>query len=181
MGIQEVAIPVHAIAASLVILLAPVNIIRRRKDTAHKTIGRSWVIAIYLTCVSGMFIYINGGFTIFHALAIYTFVTTTLGVIAIRRGKKREHVRHMTASWVAALIAGSFAAFVPGRYIPTLAVSDPLLLGSVVAALVAASTLWVAWVLAYFGRKPRSRRKSRDLVRHRRTTPRRSGPSSSSV
>ena len=91
-------IPIHAIAASLVILLAPVNILRRRKDRAHKALGRTWVIAMYLVCVSGMFIYTIGGFTVFHALAIFTFATTTLGVIAIRRGNVRSHIGNRVGS-----------------------------------------------------------------------------------
>ncbi|WP_324013736.1 DUF2306 domain-containing protein [Microbacterium sp. JZ37] len=158
-------IPIHAIAASLVILLAPVNILRRRKDRAHKTLGRTWVIAMYLVCVSGMFIYTIGGFTVFHALAIFTFATTTFGVIAIRRGNVRSHIGNMVGSWLGALAAGAFAAFVPGRFIPTLAVSDPAVLWSAVAAIVIAATAWVAFVLARFGAPARRRVPRAALIR----------------
>lgn len=141
-------IAIHALAASGVVLLAPVQIIRRTKDRRHRWIGRSWVILMYLVCVSGMFIYtLSGSFTIFHALAIFTFGTTTLGVIAIRRGDIRRHIGMMVGSWLGALTAGAFAAIIPGREIPQLAVDDPGLLWGAVAAIVIAATVWVGYVL----------------------------------
>lgn len=146
-------IPMHAIAASLVILLAPVQVLRRRKDRAHRYIGRSWVVAMYLTCVSGMFIYsLTGGFTIFHGLAIFTFGTTTLGVINARQGKMAAHRGNMIGGWVGALVAGGFAALGPTRDIPMWAVGDPVLFWSIVAAIIAASTVSVWFVLVRFGR-----------------------------
>ena len=143
-------IAVHAIAAAGVVLLAPVQLIRRPKDNRHKTIGRSWVVLMYLVCVSGMFIYsLTGAFTVFHALAIYTFATTTLGVIAIRRGNVRRHIGMMVGSYLGALTAGIFAAAVPGREIPQLAVSDPGLLWSLIAVIIVAVTTWAIFVLRF--------------------------------
>lgn len=139
---------VHAMAASGVILLAPVQLIRRSKDNKHKAIGRSWVVLMYLVCVSGMFIYsLTGSFTMFHALAIFTFFTTTLGVIAIRRGIIRLHVGMMVGSWLGALTAGVFAVLIPSRDIPKLAVQDPTLLWSLIAVILACVTAWVIYVL----------------------------------
>lgn len=153
MDIEAVIIPVHAVAASLVILLAPVQVLRRRKDRAHRYIGRSWVVAMYFTCVSGMFIYsLTGGFTIFHGLAIFTFGTTTLGVINARSGKVLAHRGNMTGGWIGALIAGGFAVLGPSRDIPKWAVGDPVLFWSIVAVIIAASTVWVWFVLMRFGR-----------------------------
>ena len=147
------AIALHAIAASLVILLGPVQIVRRRKDAAHKALGRSWVVCMYLVCVSGMFIYtLSGSFTIFHALAIFTFGTTTLGVINIRRGRVRAHVGNMVGSYIGAVVAGLFAALVPSREIPQLAADSPVVLWSIVAVIVVGATAWVAFVLTHFGR-----------------------------
>lgn len=143
-------IALHATAASGVVLLAPIQIIRKKKDERHKLIGRSWVVLMYLVCVSGMFIYtLSGSFTVFHALAIFTFGTTTAGVIAIRRGKVRRHVFMMVGSWLGALTAGAFAAFVPGREIPALAVSDPGLLWTIIAVILAAVTGWAFYVLRF--------------------------------
>ncbi|GAA4283062.1 hypothetical protein GCM10022261_05930 [Brevibacterium daeguense] len=155
----HIVIAVHALAGSLVILLAPVNLLRRPKDSAHRMIGRSWVLMMYLVCVSGMFIYsLSGGFTIFHALAIFTFGTTTLGVLAIRRRDVRSHIGNMVGSWLGAIGAGAFAFAAPGRTIPTLAIEDPALLWGLVSAVVLVATGWVSWVLL---RVPDTRRPTR--------------------
>ncbi|PCC53985.1 DUF2306 domain-containing protein [Brevibacterium aurantiacum] len=143
-------IAIHALAASGVVLLAPVQLIRRTKDRKHRWIGRSWVILMYFVCISGMFIYtLSGSFTVFHALAIFTFATTTIGVISIRLGKVRGHVSMMVGSWLGALAAGTFAAIIPSRDIPQLAVAEPGLLWGAVAFVVIAATLWVGYVLRF--------------------------------
>lgn len=144
---QTVLVTIHAIAASLVILLGPVNFLRRRKDIRHKIIGRTFGVMMYFVCISGMFIYTMGGFTIFHALAIFTFTTTTIGIIAIRRHNVRLHMRMMIGSWAGTVTAGAFAALIPGRRIPTLAIEDPALLWTIVAAVVAAATITVVLIL----------------------------------
>lgn len=143
-------IAIHALAASGVVLLAPVQLIRRTKDRKHRWIGRSWVILMYFVCISGMFIYtLSGSFTVFHALAIFTFATTTIGVISIRLGKVRRHVSMMVGSWLGALAAGTFAAIIPSRDIPQLAVAEPGLLWGAVAFVVIVATLWVGYVLRF--------------------------------
>lgn len=143
-------IAIHALAASGVVLLAPVQLIRRTKDRKHRWIGRSWVILMYFVCISGMFIYtLSGSFTVFHALAIFTFATTTIGVISIRLGKIRRHVSMMVGSWLGALAAGTFAAIIPSRDIPQLAVAEPGLLWGAVALVVIVATLWVGYVLRF--------------------------------
>ena len=153
MAIDTLVIPVHAVAASLVILLGPVQVLRRRRDRAHRYIGRSWVVAMYLTCVSGMFIYsLTGGFTIFHGLAIFTFGTTTLGVINARRGSMIAHRGNMIGGWIGALVAGGFAVLGPTRDIPMWAVGSPVLFWSIVAGIVVTCTVWVWFVLMRFGR-----------------------------
>lgn len=146
----SLVIAIHAIAATGVVLLGPIQILRRTKDRRHRFIGRSWVVLMYLVCTSGMFIYsLTGSFTLFHALAIWTFISTTLGVIAIRRGNVRRHIGMMVGSYLGALVAGIFAAVVSGREIPQLAVSDPGLLWSLVAGIVVAVTAWAIFVLRF--------------------------------
>ncbi|NYI67432.1 DUF2306 domain-containing protein [Spelaeicoccus albus] len=155
-------IALHATAASGVVLLAPIQIIRKKKDARHKLIGRSWVILMYLVCASGMFIYtLTGSFTVFHALAIFTFGTTTVGVMAIRKGKVRRHIFMMVGSWLGALTAGLFAAIVPGREIPSLAVSDPGLLWTIIAVILVAITGWAVYVLRFAPVRPRTSKRPR--------------------
>lgn len=143
-------IAAHATAATLMVLLPFVQVFRRAKDTAHRWIGRSWLVCAWTVCVSGMFIYtLTGGFTPFHALAILTFCSTTFGLIQIRRGRMRLHAFCMVSSWLGAVVAGGFAAFVPGRDIPRLAVADPQLLWGMAVGIAVAATLWVVAVLIF--------------------------------
>ncbi|WP_166973582.1 DUF2306 domain-containing protein [Brevibacterium atlanticum] len=158
-------VAIHAIAASGVVLLGPIQILRRTKDRKHRFIGRSWVILMYFVCVSGMFIYsLTGSFTAFHALAIWTFISTTLGVMAIRRGKVRRHIFMMVGSYLGAVTAGVFAAIIPGRDIPRLAVSDPELLWSLVALVIVLATAWAVFVLGFVSGQDRVSADAGDAV-----------------
>ena len=44
-------ITLHAVAALTAVLLGPVQILRRRRDRAHRVIGAVWVSAIVVTSV----------------------------------------------------------------------------------------------------------------------------------
>lgn len=112
------------------------------------------MISVYVVCLSGMFNCTSGGrFTIFHAPAIFTFGTTTLGGVQIRPGNVTGHAANLIGSYAGALVAGAFAALAPGRVLPTLAVDDPILLWSVVALIVVIVTAWAAWVMVRFGHR----------------------------
>lgn len=144
---QTALIVIHAIAASFVILFGPVNILRRRKDAQHKLLGRIYAAMMSFVCISGMFIYTDGGFTIFHALAIVNFSCVTIGILAIRRRNVHLHRGMMIGSWLGTTIAGAFAVLIPGRRIPTLAVEDPTLLWSIVAAVIIGAAIVVTMIL----------------------------------
>jgi len=155
--LQTVLIVIHALAASFVILFGPVNVLRPRKDARHRLLGRIYAAMMYFVCVSGMFIYTDGAFTIFHFLAIVNLASVTIGILAIRRRNVRLHRGMMIGSWLGTAIAGAFAVLIPGRRIPTLAVEDPALLWGIIAAIVLAATITAALVLrapARAGRAP---------------------------
>ena len=76
----------HVIAALFVLAIGPVQILRRRRDRIHRTMGYLWVAAMYYVCVSSFWIVSDGHFTWLHGLSAFTIVTVTLGLIsAIRR------------------------------------------------------------------------------------------------
>lgn len=133
---------VHASTAFLAIALGPVNMIRRRRDALHRLIGRTWVGLIYTTCLSGLLI-TEHGITLFHALALFTIGTVTLGLWRIRRGDPVNHAAHMIGSYIGLLVAFGFAAFLPARLIQQTATDDPLGLTVYALVLVAALSGWV--------------------------------------
>jgi len=145
--LQTALICVHAVAAGFVIVFGPVNFLRRRKDSRHKLLGRIFAVMMAFVCISGMFIYSIGGFTIFHALAILNFSCTAISILAIRKGNVPLHRGMMIGGWLGTIIAGAFAVLVPGRRIPTLAAHDPAMLWTIVTIVVAAAATVVILVL----------------------------------
>lgn len=138
-------IAVHAICALTVLVLGPVQILRPRRDRAHRLLGRTWAVAMVLTCGSS-FLITPHGFTWLHGLAIFALVSLTLGVLAIRRRNVRMHRNNLIGSYLGTAIAFAFAVLVPQRAIPQLLRTEPVVaLGTALAvgAAVAAYSLAV--------------------------------------
>lgn len=142
--LASIVIPIHATTAFLAITLGPVNMVRRRRDRLHRNVGRSWIVLMYATSVSGLFI-VENGITLFHALAVFTICTVTLGVLRIRKGDTAGHAGNMIGSYTGLLVAFGFAAFVPERLIWQTAATHPL---GVIAYAGGLCLAVVGWVLA---------------------------------
>lgn len=125
-------IALHAIAATYVLLLGPLQILRRRRDLAHRIIGVSWLVAMVTVCVSSFWI-APDGFSWLHGLSIWTLVCMVAAIAGIRSGSVPVHRGFMIGSYLGTLAAFSFAALVPSRLIPQLLRSEPLI--AVVTAL----------------------------------------------
>ncbi|WP_029089590.1 DUF2306 domain-containing protein [Brevibacterium album] len=142
MELHTVTVIVHATAAFAALVLGPVNMIRRSRDRLHRRIGRSWVVLMYATCVSGLLIF-GHGITVFHALAVFTLCTVTLGLWRIRRGDWRGHAGNMIGSYAGTLIAFAFAVLIPERFIQQTAATHPVGLTAYAAGLILAVAGWV--------------------------------------
>jgi uncharacterized membrane protein len=139
----------HVVAALSALLIAPINLVRRRRDRTHRRLGYAWVAAMYYVCLSSFGIVSDGHYSWLHGLSALTLVTVTLGVLAARQRNIRAHIGNMVGSYLGLLIAFFFAALVPSRNIPRLLDGDPTT--AVVVAL-----LVVAGVAAlYFTVRPR--------------------------
>lgn len=135
---------VHAVSALYVLLLGPVQILRRRRDLAHRVLGTTWVVAMLIVCLSSFFI-VPDGFSWLHALSTWTLVCMVVAIVAIRRGAVAVHRGFMVGSYLGTLTAFAFAAFVPTRLIPQLLRSEPLVaIVTVVAVVAVAATILVA-------------------------------------
>jgi uncharacterized membrane protein len=127
----------HVIAALSALLIAPINLVRRRRDRTHRRLGYAWVAAMYYVCLSSFGIVSDGHYSWLHGLSAFTLVTVTLGVLAARQRNIRAHIGNMVGSYLGLLIAFFFAALVPSRHIPRLLAGDPMT-AVVVALLVVA-------------------------------------------
>lgn len=135
---------VHLASALLALSLGPLNLLRRRRDRTHRLLGRTWVAAMLVTCLTSFGLHgPGGGYSWLHGLSVFTIVTVTLGVVAIRRGNRRGHVGNMVGSLIGIWIAFLFAAFVPTRTISQVAATDPWTV-PVTLALVA-TAVGLAW------------------------------------
>src|SRR5690625_322893 len=135
-------IAVHAIAASYVLLLGPVNILRRQRDRAHRLIGYRWTAMMFVTCLSSFGIY-RDGFSWLHGLSVFTLCSVTIGIVAVLRGNALAHRFNMTGSYLGTAVAFGFAAFMPGRALSRLALTDPLSLAFIGLLIVASGTGFV--------------------------------------
>lgn len=151
-------ITIHAVAALYVILLGPVQILRRRRDRAHRLLGASWVFAILTVCLSSFWI-MPDGFTWLHGLAIWTLVCMVVAITAIRRRAVAVHRGFMIGSYLGTLAAFAFAVFVPARLIPQLLQSEPL----VAVVTVVAVAITVAVSVRLSTRRPIPRQATTDL------------------
>ncbi|PNH80817.1 DUF2306 domain-containing protein [Arthrobacter sp. AFG20] len=128
----------HVIAALFVLAIGPVQILRRRRDRIHRTMGHLWVAAMYYVCFSSFWIVSDGHFSWLHGLSAFTIVTVTLGLISAIRRNIPAHRGNMIGSYIGIAVAFGFAVAAPGRAIPRLLAVD-LPTALYVAALVALS------------------------------------------
>jgi uncharacterized membrane protein len=115
----------HVVAALFVLAVGPVQILRRRRDRIHRTMGYLWVAAMYYVCGSSFWIQEEGRFTWLHGLSAFTTVTVTLGLLSAIRGNIRAHQGNMVGSYLGIAVAFVFAVAAPGRAIPQLLADDP--------------------------------------------------------
>jgi len=126
-------ITLHAVAATYVLLLGPLQILRRRRDLAHRIVGLSWLTAMVTVCLSSFWI-APDGFSWLHGLSIWTLVCMAAAIAGIRRGSVPVHRGFMVGSYLGTLTAFAFAALIPARLIPQLLHSRPLIALTTAAA-----------------------------------------------
>lgn len=128
-------IVVHALAALFVLLLGPFQILRRRRDRAHRVLGVAWVSAMVVVCASSFGIH-DGRFSWLHALATWTLLCMVFAIAGIRRRNVPVHRGFMIGSYIGTLAAFAFAALIPARLIPRLLAEEPVIaIGTVLGVL----------------------------------------------
>lgn len=152
---DSIVIGIHAMSAAYVLALGPVNLLRRRRDRAHRLIGRTWVGAMALTCGTAFAIHPDG-FNWLHGLAVFTLISVTAGVVHIRRGRVASHRNNMIGSYIGTSIAFVFASLMPGRAISRMAADDPFSLAGIVLLVLATSAVFASLIVTLTGRRRRT-------------------------
>ncbi|MEL6584094.1 MAG: DUF2306 domain-containing protein [Pseudomonadota bacterium] len=114
----ESPVPFHAMAALVAVVLGAVQLLRRRRDTLHRWMGRTWLALMVGVAVSSFWIYgfrVWGPFSPIHLLSIMTLVMLALALLAIRRGDVRGHRNWMIGIYTGALVITGAFTLLPGR------------------------------------------------------------------
>ena len=141
----SIVIQLHVVTALVAVVLAPVNLLRQKRDHLHRRLGYIWVVAMALCALSSF--WINGigwvgPFGPIHLLSVLTLYTLWRGIQHARRGQIEAHRATFRGLSLYALVgAGSFV-FLPGRLlndvffraVPEIGYAVPVLAGIVVGA-----------------------------------------------
>jgi uncharacterized membrane protein len=111
-------VQVHAGTAILALLLGPFVIWRKRRDLAHRIMGRVWIVTMIIVASSSWFINSFGWIGPFgpvHIFAIMTYWSLYQSIRHLIARRYAEHGAEMRSLYIYALgIAGAFT-FLPGR------------------------------------------------------------------
>lgn len=113
-------IQVHAIAATLAVLIGPVALYRKRRDLVHKVVGYTWVLAMLGVAISAFFIHsfaVIGPFSPLHGFAILTLWSLWRAISSVRKGDIRTHEMTLKSLYWFGLLAAGLANFLPDRMI----------------------------------------------------------------
>ena len=94
------------------------NKLRIKKTELHRTIGKIYVISVFISGVCGLFIalYATGGIISilgFFSLGLIWLTTTTLGFKAIKKGNIELHEKFMIFSYAACFAAVTLRVWLP--------------------------------------------------------------------
>ncbi|MCO1337697.1 hypothetical protein BJH93_02145 [Kocuria polaris] len=143
-NVSAAVIGAHAVAALFVLVLGPVQFLRRTKDRVHRYVGRTWLGAMVATCTSS-FAIMPDGFSWLHGLAIFTLFSVAMGWTLARRHQWQAHAGWMIGAYTGTAIAFVFAAAGPARTIQRTLATDPWLVALIAGAVITLSAaLFVA-------------------------------------
>lgn len=110
-------IQIHLVTVIPALLLG-IFVFWREKGTAlHRLLGRVWVALMLITSVSSFFITRNNQYSWIHLLSIVSIISISVSLWAIRQGKTDVHRGCMRGVFFGAIVAGVFAALIPGRIV----------------------------------------------------------------
>lgn len=149
-------IALHAVAASLAMVLGAFQILRPTKgDPPHQVIGRIWVgLMLFVALGSWLFGGYDSAIDIFlRVLAVWTTFSVIMAVVQARRGNIDRHRGFMVGTYLGLLGAFIGVLAVHTRRVPAWFAAEPLLMSLIATAIIAVGGFVIAGVL--FGTRPR--------------------------
>lgn len=108
----------HTVAAAVALLLGALQLLRRKGDGAHRTMGWMWVAAMTYVAASSFWIHeidLFMGFSPIHLLSILVLITLPLAVMHAKRGRITAHGRAMTLLFAGGLVVAGAFTLLPNR------------------------------------------------------------------
>jgi uncharacterized membrane protein len=107
----------HLATVMVPLAITPVQLLRRRGDAAHRTLGWIWAISLFATALVSFGIRdINqGGLSFVHIFSVITIITVPLLVFAARRHRIARHRGAVRGLVTGALLAAGYFTLMPGR------------------------------------------------------------------
>ena len=144
-----VVIALHAIGATVAVILGGYLLARRRKgDLLHRRLGRVWMADMYWVSFSSFGIkrLSPGHFSWIHGLSLWTIVSLTVAIWAAATHRRQLHQGWVIGTYCGLLGAGIAAGAFPVRLVPQTAVHEPwwLIGGLTVAVLISVASIETA-------------------------------------
>nr|WP_314076293.1 DUF2306 domain-containing protein [uncultured Roseococcus sp.] len=105
----------HLILALVALGLVLAALAAPKRPGAHRILGRLAASALVLTAVTSFGLPAFGHFSALHILSTVTLLSVPYAVWLVRQGKVAAHRRIMLMNAGGLLVAGIFAALLPGR------------------------------------------------------------------
>ena len=106
---------IHLSTALTALILGGVVLFIKKGTPQHRLLGKIWVTLMITTALVSFGIQTSGHFSWIHGLSIYTLISITVALIAIRQGRMADHRRWMIGTYVGLSIAFLFT-LLPGRF-----------------------------------------------------------------
>lgn len=100
--------------ALFALTLGPIQFLRRTRDRVHRYLGRAWLVAASLTCISNAAI-IPAGFDWIHGLTLCALFSFTAGWFYARRQRWIAHAWWMIGAYAGTATSWLTSLFSPGR------------------------------------------------------------------
>lgn len=111
---------VHLAAALLAFVLGAAQFVRRKGTSVHKTLGRVWIVAMAVTCISSFALhgFVEGArFSWLHGLSVWTLICLLAMVYFARKKNIRRHRNFAIGAYCGLLGAGAAATLMPHRFL----------------------------------------------------------------
>ena len=150
----DLAIQIHAIAATEALLLTPLALFRRKRDRLHKIAGYAWVTNMAVAALSSFWIMevqLIGPFSPIHALSVLVLFNLFNAIRQVRRGNVQAHQGIMKGTALWGLGIAGLITLVPGRIMNAVVfgVGEPGLANSIASyltiAVAAAAIAYIVW------------------------------------